>query len=216
MKDQHRDMINKQMKKLISEVEEISNVADRAKIRAQLIEVMFNIATYDNMALDTGKESIKEDKAKEIIEEEIDLPVDEETEEPIVEEVEEQVEEEVQEESEPEEVEELEDPFVDAEEIPFDLETEVEPIVIEDEDKREICLQIKQYDSFNDYKLLTMVPHGYSRSIIALTMTALGDDVVDKAVETFNDGHYVNMFKFLNANNCDEFAQYLVDNYFEQ
>ena len=236
MKDQHRDMINKQMKKLISEVEEISNVADRAKVRAQLIEVMFNIATYDNMALDTGKESIKEDKAKEIIEEEIDLPVDEETEEPIVEEVEEQVEEEVQEESEPEEVEELEEPFVDAEEIPFDLETEVEPIVIEDEegnqydvteeynyledledeDKREICLQIKQYDSFNDYKLLTMVPHGYSRSIIALTMTALGDDVVDKAVETFNDGHYVNMFKFLNANNCDEFAQYLVDNYFEQ
>ena len=103
MKDQHRDMINKQMKKLISEVEEISNVADRAKIRAQLIEVMFNIATYDNMALDTGKESIKEDKAKEIIEEEIDLPVDEETEEPIVEEVEEQVEEEIQEESEPEE-----------------------------------------------------------------------------------------------------------------
>ena len=216
MKDQHRDMINKQMKKLISEVEEISNVADRAKIISQLIEVMFNIATYDNMALDTGKESIKEDKAKEIIEEEIDLPVDEETEEPIVEEVEEQVEEEIQEESEPEEVEALEDPFVDAEEIPFDLETEVKPIVIEDEDKREICLQIKQYDSFNDYKLLTMVPHGYSRSIIALTMTALGDDVVDKAVETFNDGHYVNMFKFLNANNCDEFAQYLVDNYFEQ
>ena len=134
MKDQHRDMINKQMKKLISEVEEISNVADRAKVRAQLIEVMFNIATYDNMTLDTGKESIKEDKAKEIIEEEIDLPVDEETEEPIVEEVEEQVEEEIQEESEPEEVEELEDPFVDAEEIPFDLETEVEPIVIEDEE----------------------------------------------------------------------------------
>ena len=190
MKDQHRDMINKQMKKLISEVEEISNVADRAKIRAQLIEVMFNIATYDNMALDTGKESIKEDKAKEIIEEEIDLPVDEETEEPIVEEVEEQVEEEIQEETEVEEVEELEDPFVDAEEIPFDLETEVEPIIIEDEegnqydvteeynyledledeDKREICLQIKQYDSFNDYKLLTMVPHGYPRSIIALTI----------------------------------------------
>ena len=150
MKDQHRDMINKQMKKLISEVEEISNVADRAKIRAQLIEVMFNIATYDNMALDTGKESIKEDKAKEIIEEEIDLPVDEETEEPIVEEVEEEIKEQSEEETEVEEVEELEDPFVDAEEIPFDLETEVEPIVIEDEEGN-------QYDVTEEYNYLLSI-----------------------------------------------------------
>ena len=245
MKDQHRDMINKQMKKLISEVEEISNVADRAKVRAKLIEVMFNIATCDIMSLDTGKDAIREDKAKEIIEEEIDLQVNEEIDEPIVDETDEEVEakidveagEEVEEET--EEVEEVvDDPFVDAEEIPFDLENAepAEPVVIEDEegneydvteeynyledledeDKREICLQIKQYDSFEDYKLLTMLPHGYSRSIIALTMTALGTDTVDQAVETFNDGHYVNMFKFLNTNNCDEFAQYLVDNYFEQ
>lgn len=220
MKEQHRDMINKQMKKLLSEVEEISNVSERAKVRASLIGLMFDIATYDNMTLDTGKEAIKEDKAKEVIEEEIDLSVDE----PIVEESEEQTTEEV-----------VEDPFEDAEEIPFDLEPP-EKVTAEDdegnvyditeeynyledltdEDKREICLQIKQYDSFEDYKLLDMLPHGYSRSIIALTMTALGTDAVDQAVEAFNDGHYVNLFKFINANNCDEFAQYLVDNYFEQ
>ena len=220
MKEQHRDMINKQMKKLLSEVEEISNVSERAKVRASLIGLMFDIATYDNMTLDTGKEAIKEDKAKEIIEEEIDLSVDE----PIVEESEEETTEEV-----------VEDPFEDAEEIPFDLEPP-EKVTAEDdegnvyditeeynyledlsdEDKREICLQIKQYDSFEDYKLLDMIPHGYSRSIIALTMTALGTDTVDQAVEAFNDGHYVNLFKFINANNCDEFAQYLVDNYFEQ
>lgn len=220
MKEQHRDMINKQMKKLLSEVEEISNVSERAKVRASLIGLMFDIATYDNMTLDTGKEAIKEDKAKEVIEEEIDLSVDE----PIVEESEEQTTEEL-----------VEDPFEDAEEIPFDLEPP-EKVTAEDdegnvyditeeynyledladEDKREICLQIKQYDSFEDYKLLDMLPHGYSRSIIALTMTALGTDAVDQAVEAFNDGHYVNLFKFINANNCDEFAQYLVDNYFEQ
>ena len=220
MKEQHRDMINKQMKKLLSEVEEISNVSERAKVRASLIGLMFDIATYDNMTLDTGKEAIKEDKAKEVIEEEIDLSVDE----PIVEESEEQTTEEV-----------VEDPFEDAEEIPFDLEPP-EKVTAEDdegnvyditeeynyledladEDKREICLQIKQYNSFEDYKLLDMLPHGYSRSIIALTMTALGTDAVDQAVEAFNDGHYVNLFKFINANNCDEFAQYLVDNYFEQ
>lgn len=220
MKEQHRDMINKQMKKLLSEVEEISNVSERAKVRASLIGLMFDIATYDNMTLDTGKEAIKEDKAKEVIEEEIDLSVDE----PIVEESKEQTTEEL-----------VEDPFEDAEEIPFDLEPP-EKVTAEDdegnvyditeeynyledladEDKREICLQIKQYDSFEDYKLLDMLPHGYSRSIIALTMTALGTDTVDQAVEAFNDGHYVNLFKFINANNCDEFAQYLVDNYFEQ
>ena len=220
MKEQHRDMINKQMNKLLSEVEEISNVSERAKVRASLIGLMFDIATYDNMTLDTGKEAIKEDKAKEVIEEEIDLSVDE----PIVEESEEQTTEEL-----------VEDPFEDAEEIPFDLEPP-EKVTAEDdegnvyditeeynyledlsdEDKREICLQIKQYDSFEDYKLLDMLPHGYSRSIIALTMTALGTDTVDQAVEAFNDGHYVNLFKFINANNCDEFAQYLVDNYFEQ
>lgn len=220
MKEQHRDMINKQMKKLLSEVEEISNVAERAKVRASLIGLMFDIATCDNMALDTGKEAIKEDKAKGVIEEEIDLSADE----PIVEESEEETTEEL-----------VEDPFEDAEEIPFDLEPP-EKVTAEDdegnvyditeeynyledladEDKREICLQIKQYDSFEDYKLLDMIPHGYSRSIIALTMTALGTDAVDQAVEAFNDGHYVNLFKFINANNCDEFAQYLVDNYFEQ
>lgn len=229
MKGQHKEMINKQINILISEVEEISNVAERAKVRASLIEIMFNIATYDNIALDTGKESIKEDTAKEVVEEEIDFTPEDVEEQP--EDVKEAVDELA--EGEPEN-----DPFDDAEEIPFNLEqTEPEKVTVEDdegnvfditeeynylgddledEDKREICLQIKEYDSFEDYKLLDMLPNGYSRSIIALTMTALGTDIVDQAVEAFNDGHYENLFKFLNANNCDEFAQYLVDNYFEQ
>jgi hypothetical protein len=229
MKGQHKEMINKQINILISEVEEISNVAERAKVRASLIEIMFNVATYDNIALDTGKESIKEDTAKEVVEEEIDFTPEDVEEQP--EDVKEALDELA--EGEPES-----DPFDDAEEIPFDLEqTEPEKVTVEDdegnvfditeeynylgddledEDKREICLQIKEYDSFEDYKLLDMLPNGYSRSIIALTMTALGTDVVDQAVEAFNDGHYENLFKFLNANNCDEFAQYLVDNYFEQ
>lgn len=234
MKEQHREMINKQMKKLIIEIEGIEDIAKRAEVRASLIEIMFNIATCDSKILDAGKDSIREDKAKEtesneVIEEEIDF---EPCEDVIVDEEVQQMVEELQTEM-PEG-----DPFEDAEEIPFDLEPkeEQESIIIEDEegnqyditeeynyledledeDKREICLQIKQYDSFEDYKLLNMLPHGYSRSIIALTMTALGTDTVDKAVEDFNDGHYTNLFKFLNANNCDEFAQYLVDNYFEQ
>lgn len=229
MKGQHKEMINKQINILISEVEEISNVAERAKVRASLIEIMFNIATYDNITLDTGKESIKEDTAKEVVEEEIDFTPEDVEEQP--EDVKEALDELA--EGEPES-----DPFDDAEEIPFNLEqTEPEKVTVEDdegnvfditeeynylgddledEDKREICLQIKEYDSFEDYKLLDMLPNGYSRSIIALTMTALGTDVVDQAVEAFNDGHYENLFKFLNANNCDEFAQYLVDNYFEQ
>lgn len=229
MKGQHKEMINKQINILISEVEEISNVAERAKVRASLIEIMFNVATYDNISLDTGKESIKEDTAKEVVEEEIDFTPEDVEEQP--EDVKEAVDELA--EGEPES-----DPFDDAEEIPFNLEqTEPEKVTVEDdegnvfditeeynylgddledEDKREICLQIKEYDSFEDYKLLDMLPNGYSRSIIALTMTALGTDVVDQAVEAFNDGHYENLFKFLNANNCDEFAQYLVDNYFEQ
>lgn len=229
MKGQHKEMINKQINILISEVEEISNVAERAKVRASLIEIMFNIATYDNITLDTGKESIKEDTAKEVIEEEMDFTPEDVEEQP--EDVKEALDELT--EGEPES-----DPFDDAEEIPFNLEqTEPEKVTVEDdegnvfditeeynylgddledEDKREICLQIKEYDSFEDYKLLDMLPNGYSRSIIALTMTALGTDVVDQAVEAFNDGHYENLFKFLNANNCDEFAQYLVDNYFEQ
>lgn len=229
MKGQHKEMINKQINILISEVEEISNVAERAKVRASLIEIMFNVATYDNIALDTGKESIKEDTAKEVVEEEIDFTPEDVEEQP--EDVKEALDELVEEEPE-------NDPFDDAEEIPFNLEqTEPEKVTVEDdegnvfditeeynylgddledEDKREICLQIKEYDSFEDYKLLDMLPNGYSRSIIALTMTALGTDVVDQAVEAFNDGHYENLFKFLNANNCDEFAQYLVDNYFEQ
>lgn len=229
MKGQHKEMINKQINILISEVEEISNVAERAKVRASLIEIMFNIATYDNITLDTGKESIKEDTAKEVVEEEVDFTPEDVEEQP--EDVKEALDELA--EGEPEN-----DPFDDAEEIPFNLEqTEPEKVTVEDdegnvfditeeynylgddledEDKREICLQIKEYDSFEDYKLLDMLPNGYSRSIIALTMTALGTDVVDQAVEAFNDGHYENLFKFLNANNCDEFAQYLVDNYFEQ
>lgn len=229
MKGQHKEMINKQINILISEVEEISNVAERAKVRASLIEIMFNVATYDNIALDTGKESIKEDTAKEVVEEEIDFTPEDVEEQP--EDAKEALDELA--EGEPES-----DPFDDAEEIPFNLEqTEPEKVTVEDdegnvfditeeynylgddledEDKREICLQIKEYDSFEDYKLLDMLPNGYSRSIIALTMTALGTDVVDQAVEAFNDGHYENLFKFLNANNCDEFAQYLVDNYFEQ
>ena len=190
---------------------------------------MFNIATYDNITLDTGKESIKEDTAKEVVEEEVDFTPEDVEEQP--EDVKEALDELA--EGEPES-----DPFDDAEEIPFNIEqTEPEKVTVEDdegnvfditeeynylgddledEDKREICLQIKEYDSFEDYKLLDMLPNGYSRSIIALTMTALGTDVVDQAVEAFNDGHYENLFKFLNANNCDEFAQYLVDNYFEQ
>lgn len=113
MKGQHKEMINKQINILISEVEEISNVAERAKVRASLIEIMFNIATYDNIALDTGKESIKEDTAKEVVEEEIDFTPEDVEEQP--EDVKEAVDELA--EGEPEN-----DPFDDAEEIPFNLE----------------------------------------------------------------------------------------------
>ena len=94
MKEQHREMINKQMKKLIAEVEQIPDLTERAKVRVSLIEIMFDIATCDNMVLDTGKEAIKEDKAKEVkIEvEEIDLEqteemVENESVQPMVEEV---------------------------------------------------------------------------------------------------------------------------------
>ena len=44
MKGQHKEMINKQINILISEVEEISNVAERAKVRASLIEIMLIIS----------------------------------------------------------------------------------------------------------------------------------------------------------------------------
>ena len=126
MKGQHKEMINKQINILISEVEEISNVAERAKVRASLIEIMFNVATYDNIALDTGKESIKEDTAKEVVEEEIDFTPEDVEEQP--EDVKEAVDELA--EGEPES-----DPFDDAEEIPFNLEqTEPEKVTVEDDE----------------------------------------------------------------------------------
>ena len=83
MKESTKKLINEQIKKVLAELEQIEDVADRVELRIEAIEMIYKVSG-DNIDMPQGKDSIREDKAKTpfVVEEyEEDVPVEPEVEE---------------------------------------------------------------------------------------------------------------------------------------
>ncbi len=106
MKESTKKLINEQIKKVLAELEQVEDVADRVELRIEAIEMIYKVSGDNNIDMPQGKDSIREDKAKE----------------PVV--VVEEYEEDVPVAPEPEETEEYQE---DVPEIPEEMVNEVEP-----------------------------------------------------------------------------------------
>lgn len=91
MKASTKKLLNEQIKIILKELEQVDDVKDRVELRIEAVEVIYNISCHDlEDIVPQGKDSIKENKAKEPIVEEPEETVEEE---PVVEENEEEPEE---------------------------------------------------------------------------------------------------------------------------
>jgi hypothetical protein len=112
MKESTKKLINEQIKKVLAELEQVEDVTDRVELRIEAIEMIYKVSGDSNIDMPQGKNSIREDKAKEPViveEDEEDAPVETED----VPEIPEEMVNEVEPEPELPEVEELEEVSMD-------------------------------------------------------------------------------------------------------
>ena len=66
MKESTKRLINEQIKKVLAELEQVEDVADRVELRIEAIEMIYKVSGDANIEniIPQGKDSIKEDKAK--------------------------------------------------------------------------------------------------------------------------------------------------------
>ena len=77
MKESTKKLINEQIKKVLAELEQVEDVADRVELRIEAIEMIYKVSGDSNIDMPQGKDSIREDKAKEPVvveEEEEEIP----------------------------------------------------------------------------------------------------------------------------------------------
>ena len=79
MKESTKKLINEQIKKVLAELEQVEDVADRVELRIEAIEMIYKVSGDANIEniIPQGKDSIKEDKAKNSVvveEEEEEVP----------------------------------------------------------------------------------------------------------------------------------------------
>ena len=77
MKESTKKLINEQIKKVLAELEQVEDIADRVELRIEAIEMIYKVSGDSNIDMPQGKDSIREDKAKEPVvveEEEEEIP----------------------------------------------------------------------------------------------------------------------------------------------
>ena len=75
MKESTKKLINEQIKKVLAELEQVEDIADRVELRIEAIEMIYKVSGDNNIEMPQGKDSIREDKAKEpIVVEEEEIP----------------------------------------------------------------------------------------------------------------------------------------------
>lgn len=88
MKANTRKLLNEQIKIILKELEQVEDVADRVELRIEAIQAIYNISSHDvDEIVPQGKDSIRENKAKDPIveepEEEDEVVIDEPEEEQV-------------------------------------------------------------------------------------------------------------------------------------
>ena len=90
MKESTKKLINEQIKKVLSELEQVEDVKDRVELRIEAIEMIYKVSGDNNIEMPQGKDSIRENKAKKqqvVVEEPEEEQVEEVEDEPEFEEV---------------------------------------------------------------------------------------------------------------------------------
>lgn len=64
MKESTKKLINEQIKKVLSELEQVEDVKDRVELRIEAIEMIYKVSGDNNIEMPQGKDSIRENKAK--------------------------------------------------------------------------------------------------------------------------------------------------------
>ena len=217
MKASTRKLLNEQIKLIVKELEMVEDVADRVELRIEAVQAIYNISCHDlDDVMPQGKESIKENKAKEPVVVEEDEP------EEVVEEQEEVVEEEPEEELQEVSMDEVVKAGVDlkpevAAEQAVNLEQEEidldenNPVVVVNEEgnevdvteefnvlnpeisedfRKEYALQIKEYGTLETYKTLNFIEEVDDEIIGYKNLVAYWIDTCE--LETME--YYVNYF----------------------
>ena len=81
MKDSTKKLLNKQIAIMVKELEQIDDIKDRLELRVKVAQVIYNIGSHSDLDMPQGKDSIREDKAKEpvvVVEEDDDIDFSEE------------------------------------------------------------------------------------------------------------------------------------------
>ena len=215
MKASTRELLNKQIKLIIKELEQVEDVAERVELRIEAVQAIYNISCHDlEDIVPQGKESIKEDKAKE--------PVIEEPEEEVVEEepvIDEEPEEELEEVSMDDivnaganlEPEVAANQAVELEQEEIQMEEQSSNVIVTDENgnevdvteeynvlnpeisadfRKEYALQIKEYGTLKTYKTLSFIEETEDEIIGYKNLVAYWIDTCE--LETME--YYINYF----------------------
>ena len=80
MKESTKKLLNKQIAIMVKELEQIDDIKDRLELRVKVAQVIYNIGSHSDLEMPQGKDSIREDKAKEpvVIVEDDDIDFSEE------------------------------------------------------------------------------------------------------------------------------------------
>lgn len=217
-------IMNDQLKAAVEEIDALEHSTERTKLRIMLVNALANVGTADLDGVKTGKDSIKEDTAKEVVEHvepEVIKPEEEvvDTENAIDAEV-----------TEVEETTEEVEPVIALNENEEEVDvTEAYQWVqyAESEDERlGLALSITEYMCLPAYIELSelvvknaegedeLLRDDYNKFMLAYYLTpyedsATGLDFVNEQIAAFTDGQDNNYAEFINNENIAAFIEYL-------
>lgn len=229
MNKKQLEYVKEQLDIMAEEIEAIKDVADRAEVRGQYIQLFIDMCAVSNTSgavYENGNEALVNDKAKpvEVVAEEVEE--EEEIEE--VEEVEEEVlevPEHVTAETEavlPEEDALEEDPLADAEIVKVVLNdedekvdiTEVYSVLVKDgvdeEDAEMVGLFVTEYGAINAYvEKFNYMKHGLARAYAAYLATSLSDADLIQHIENFSTIKVASPEEFIDDENAEALFDFI-------
>ena len=229
MNKEQLEYVKQQLDIMAEEVEAIKDVADRAEVRGQYIQLFIDMCAVSNQAgavCVNPSDALLNDKAK------VQEPVEEElVEEEVLEEEEEVVEEPphvtaeteaVLPEQEEEEALEEEDPLGDAEIVKVVLNdddeevdiTEIYSVLIKDgvaeEDAEMVGLFVTEYDSVEAYvNRFNYMKHGLGRAYAAYLATSLEDTDLIAHIENFSSVKVASPEEFIDDENAEALFDFI-------
>lgn len=230
MNKQQLEYVKEQLDMMYEELEAIKDVAKKAEVRGQYIQLFIDMCAVSNPAgavYENPSDALVNDKAK------IQEPVEEVAEEEVLEEEQEEVVEEIVEEPPhvtaeheavlPEEEEALEeDPLGDAEIVKIVLNdddeevdiTEMYSVLIKDgvseEDAEMVGLFVTEYDSVDAYvNKFNYMQHGLGRAYAAYLATSLSDADLIAHIENFSSVKVASPEEFIDDENAEALFDFI-------